>query len=145
MPIDPHHSQELIRGALLRKSGSRADAWTVAEASVAIWQRMALELVPVIGQDGMHALYRRCLNLQRIAHRETDASGPSLSTAASFVAVQLSLERHEAADALEASLALLGTFTTLLSGLIGEGLTARLLNTVWTEERSSTPIQETKP
>ncbi|MBA3598740.1 MAG: hypothetical protein H0W40_15380 [Methylibium sp.] len=144
MSTGSHHRQEVIRSALLRVAGARSDAQAVAHASVATWQRVASQLVSVIGDGGVEALYTRSLSLQRIPRPATDGTAQPLSEPAPFIAVKLSLERREAAEALEASVALLDTFITLLSNLIGEGLTDRLLNPVWADRRTDEPAQENK-
>lgn len=134
--------QKLIRSALLRTAGPRADARAVSDACVGLWQRVAAQLVPIVGEGGVEALYTRCLNLQRIACPDGEAAGRSLATATPFLAVRLNLERREAAEALEASVALLDAFNTLLSTLIGKALTDRLLNPVWADRRTDEPAQE---
>jgi hypothetical protein len=130
---------------MLRIVGARAGTQAIVEASVAIWQRVDSELAPIIGEAGVHALYTRSLHLQCIVRPEIKAALQAHPAHPPFLAVQLSLERREAAEALEASVALLDTFTTLLSGLIGEGLGSRLLNPVWADMRNDEPAQETMP
>jgi hypothetical protein len=129
---------------LAQRSGNDSDTGAVAGAAVITWNQMAAELVPVIGVRGVDVLFNRALNL-------TSATFPWLTTVREHVdgAARLSdfrahLEGQEAAVAVDAASALLAKFIELLSALIGEGLTERLLMPVWAA-RPPVPNAEDKP
>jgi predicted metal-dependent HD superfamily phosphohydrolase len=91
------------------------------------WQRMAIQLHPLIGDSGFCALYSRAARLTstRFGWLQLMQSEKTID------ALLLSLRAHLAsagdAEASSANTALLSTFTKLLTGLIGEALTMQLL------------------
>lgn len=91
------------------------------------WRRLAGHLSPLIGESGFCALYGRAARL--LAGRfDWLAPGQSINSIERVLAVLG--ERFDSIDTLGAqagNAALLNTFTTLLSDLIGEALTTRLL------------------
>lgn len=126
--------QQLIRLVLTSAAGAN-DAEVVAHA-LRIWARLAAHLGALIGEAGFCALYGRTMRLVMPHHpcfQRLGASGPSPTVDVLLAA----LGEHLASDpeqAAAANAALLDTFTRQLSGLIGEALTTRLLNTAWADE-----------
>lgn len=105
------------------------DAASVVDAAVSTWQRIEAALSPIIGPLGFAALLRRSLYLTAgryacLAH-VLAASEPG-----AFTALKVALSQQTNSDATSASAALLETFHDLLSNLIGESLTERLLRPV---------------
>jgi hypothetical protein len=139
------HRQETIRSALLHGAGANADAKAMVEAALALWQRLCSQLAPIIGDGGVQALYARTLHLQRITLSREAAATLAAEAPGSFLALKLCLEGRETAPTLEAAVAFLHTFSTLLNNLIGDALTARLLNPVWAEGATDKPAQENEP
>jgi hypothetical protein len=91
------------------------------------WRRLAGHLSPLIGESGFCALYMR-------ATRLLDSDFGWLASGQSCRSIDRALaalgERFDAVETLAAqagNAALLNTFTKLLSDLIGEALTTRLL------------------
>ena len=130
-----------IRTKLSRLSGDESDPAAVAGAALVTWNEVAAQLAPVIGGGGVEALFRRALHLTARALpwlADEPADGDIDASLARFKA---RLAKRDAAGAMEASLALLATFTALLASLIGDSLTDRLLISVWapleTEEDAS--------
>jgi hypothetical protein len=126
---DRHHAA--IRGTLARSAGDSPDASAIAEATLNTWRRMADRLAPVIGVRGVDALFGRSLHVTSktfpwLAMAENDGSNAALLTG-----LKARLAGQEPAAAAEASDALLGNFTELLTTLIGASLTERLLAPVW--------------
>jgi hypothetical protein len=144
-PMDSaaHHT---IRRALSRtlapSGGDRANASVVAEAAIHAWIRTALELTPVIGQEGVRALYARCMVLARSTYPWLPASELSASQAKALADLRQSLEGREPAEALEASIAFLTLVAELLGALIGEALTTRLLRSAWGNDVPDPTTQE---
>ncbi|MBB3224158.1 hypothetical protein [Pseudoduganella umbonata] len=117
---------QLIRAMLARPGG--ADA---AERQLLPWRSLALHLSPLIGESGFNALYARTGRLLAPQHRWL-TNGPSSQTLdALFRTLAEDLARAEPAQAAQANEALLTTFTRLLTELIGEGLTTRLIDSAW--------------
>jgi hypothetical protein len=123
--------RDAIRAALARHAGHVPDAHTTAEAMAATWRLVAVQLAPVIGARGLDVLFSRAL-------QQTTAAFPWLAVAVDrggsdspLPSLMLCLAGQHTVTAEEASYTLLLTFTNLLSTLIGEPLTERLLAPVW--------------
>ncbi len=104
----------------------------VGAEAVATWRSIYAALEPIIGHRGMCALYQRSL---RLACPEFPWLGAVHATAldsGDFDALRIALLQQPGAIGIAANGLLLDTFCTLLSGLIGDSLTARLLINVAT-------------
>ncbi len=104
-------------------------------------------LTPIVGQRGMIALYKRTLHLSRplhpwltIAAEAADDANPEIE----FAALTTALATRTSADAAVAGAQLLDSFRTLLTTLIGESLTERLLRPVWATFLSGSSARDTK-
>lgn len=85
-----------------------ADAEQIAGEAIAVWQAIHSAMAPVIGQRGSAALHHRCLHVARATYPWLD---PACEAAAAHDSMVLA-------------------FLELLTTLIGEALTARLLQGV---------------
>jgi len=137
--------REAIRRALMCRAGTPPDASVVAEATLNIWQQMVAWLAPVIGARGVEVLFSRSLHLMSSAFPWLVIAGDHGNNVALLASLKARLADSETNDAIEASYTLLVTFTELLSTLIGESLTERLLRPVWAHPPpTSTSAQETE-
>ncbi|MEX5683042.1 hypothetical protein [Pseudomonas silesiensis] len=102
-------------------------------------------LTPILGQQGVAALYRRSLHLCAANHPRLAGTYDSVQASLDLTALKSVLVEQSAADALFFGEVLLSTFYQLLTTLIGPSLTARLLRGVWEPSLSDTPSQETSP
>jgi hypothetical protein len=98
---------------------------------IAAWEQLIEQLSPLIGEVGLCALFARARHLANPAIHPTPTSGEMRSSAILVEQLEAQLGSMDEAAALAYNAVLLDTFTKLLSGLIGEALTARLLNTAW--------------
>jgi hypothetical protein len=124
-------NHETIRRTLAQRAGEDADAKAVANAAISTWHEASARLSPVIGGQGIDVLLRRSLHVAgktflALAEPTHEARNNELLTN-----LQVRLAGCETALAVEASNALLVTFTELMSSLIGESLTERLLAPIW--------------
>ncbi len=103
------------------------DGTTVAVCTVITWQALQAALSPVIGHGGVWALYRRSLHLARPLHPCLDAADPGEADAGDFSALDSALSSETGPVAAAATEALLQSFWELLTGLIGNALTERLI------------------
>jgi hypothetical protein len=132
MEKNDHTRQQLVLKVLgFTDSISQEDAVARVED---IWKRLAKHLCPLIGETGFSALYGRSLRLTTLQFEWLEMSKSSQSIEVLFTTLKNNLLSVDAAGANDASTALLDTFIKLLSGLIGEALTIRLLNTAWADE-----------
>jgi len=122
--------REEIRTALAPRAGLlSADA--NVEATAATWRLVAAQLAPVIGARGLEVLFDRALHLTSTTYRWLAVSKDGSGSADPLPSLAECLLRQDPATAAEASYTLFLTFTDLLTTLIGESLTTRLLAPVW--------------
>ena len=134
-----------IVASLAQSVGPNADTARIAQAIVSTLQDMTAALTPIIGQQGVVALYRRSLHLCASNHPRLAGTYDSVQTALDLIALNSVLVEQSEVDALFFGEVLLTTFYELLTTLIGPSLTARLLRGVWDPSLSDTPSQETSP
>lgn len=125
--------QEAIRRTLTLRSEAPPDASEVAEATLQTWQRMADELVPVLGSHGADVLFGRSLYITSTHFPWLAIIGEHGNSTAQLANLKARLADRETDTAAEASYTLLVTFVELLISLIGESLTERLLAPVWVQ------------
>ena len=123
-------NRRLTAGILAQDPQDRADPVALAEEAGRTWEEMARQLHPIIGEGGFRALYTRGLHLTRSKYPWLAVIRESEQTNSLFTGLKLSLQRREFAEARDASIALVVTFTELLETLIGDSLTERLLRSV---------------
>ena len=136
---DSELCREAIRRTLLQRAGDAPDANAVAEATILTWHEVATRIVPVIGVGGSDVLFNRSLHLTCMAFPWLTIVGDHRDSTALLANLKERLAGRETAAATEASYTLLVTFSEMLTTLIGESLTVRLLGPVW---GSSSPAAE---
>lgn len=103
-----------------------------------------LTLVPIVGQRGMAALYKRCLHLSRLLHPWLPVAAEGSEPEMNISALSAALAARTSMEAAAAGIQLLDSFRALLSTLIGESLTERLLRPVWANFLSGPSAKDTK-
>lgn len=103
----------------------------VAHSSVQLWERLAEELVSIIGEGGFQSLYARSILLNSKQFPWIVQENTGLHPTQRFVNLRISFERQTEKLICEANCALLITFIDILALLIGELLTARILDSAW--------------
>lgn len=91
------------------------------------WRRIAQQLCPLIGESGFCALFGRACHVVGPDHAWLAPHQPCRSPEQLFVTLEERMALVELPRAAAANDALLRTFTQLLTALIGQGLTQRLL------------------
>lgn len=134
-----------IVASLAHRAGPHADTASIATAIVSILQDMDASLAPIIGQQGVAALYRRSLHQCVSTHPRLASIYDNVSVTADLIALKSLLVEQNETDTLFFGEALLTTFYELLVKLIGPSLTARLLADVWKPSSSDTSSQEISP
>jgi hypothetical protein len=134
-----------IVASLAHRVGPDADTARIAQAIVSTLQDMDAALTPIIGQQGVAALYRRSLHLCASRHPRLAGTCDGVQAAPDPTALESVLIEQSEADAWFFGEALLMTYYELLTTLIGPSLTARLLRGVWEPSLSDTPSQEISP
>jgi hypothetical protein len=134
--------QRQIRSTLAHHAGHLADADAIAGALVTIGDQFVSRLAPVIGERGLEVLFIRSVHLAGSAFPWHPVSGESGDRTALMETLKARLASCDTKTATEASCALLGSFVQLLSSLIGDSLTRRLLDPVWV--RAVPPAKQEK-
>ncbi|AWM92835.1 hypothetical protein DJ564_19525 [Pseudomonas sp. 31-12] len=134
-----------IVASLAHRVGPNADTARIAQAIVSTLQSMDAALTPIIGQQGVAALYRRSLHLCASQHPGVAHISDRVQTALDLNVLNSELVSESEEDALFFGEVLLTTFYQLLTTLIGPSLTARLLRDVWNPSLSDTSAQENSP
>ena len=118
----------LISRAILR----RPDA--IVDVTVSLWEKLAVELVSLIGDGGFQSVYLRSgvLAAARYPWMVLDSSLQQADL--QFAGLRSSLEGRDLTEAGEASIVLLSTFLDILTSLIGELLMTNLLHSAWGDD-----------
>ena len=111
------------------------------EQLVQRWRWLADKLTPLLGERGFCALYGRALLAVVPAFGWLTTSKSSTSTTVLLDSLRSDLASVDVSAAEAGNTALFTTFTKLLTALIGEALTNRLLASEHTEQK---PVQEQK-
>ncbi|MEO8767785.1 MAG: hypothetical protein ABI363_05520 [Nitrosospira sp.] len=103
----------------------------VADAAIDLWERLAAQIISIVGDEGFSSLYARCIFLSRSKYPWLSVSQLTPSADRQFAELKTSLEGQTPAQASEANSLLLINFTNILASLIGEQLTTRILGLAW--------------
>jgi hypothetical protein len=122
--------EKIIQHALGGDALSDADAAAVAVATVHALRRLFAELEPLVGSQAVRALYSRSLHLTR-ARFNWAAADQGESLGAALSGLQRNLAERPPAETQRAGSTILNTLADLLTTLIGEPLTQRLLRSAW--------------
>src|SRR5688500_13342696 len=123
MPSFAEHTQ----ANLTQLAADGADALRGAESAVAVWRELDAVLSPIIGRLGVAALFKRSLLLTAPTHTSLVAAHWDVQTDGDFESLRATLKQQPVANAIAINDALLQQFVALLTTLIGESLTERLL------------------
>ncbi len=123
--------REAIQKTLAHRAGDAPDASTVVEATASTWRQVAALLTPVIGERGVDVIFKRALSLMSKAFPWLDFGEENGDSAALLESLRLQLAGRDTATAAEAGCTLIVTFIEILTTLIGESLTERLVSPVW--------------
>ncbi|MGZ3237141.1 MAG: hypothetical protein ACXWIN_01260 [Burkholderiaceae bacterium] len=127
---------QMIRQAVMK----RPDA--VVDTTIQLWEQLAAELISIIGEGGFESLYARSLHLTSTTYPWIMPAHPWQQGESRFTALHNSLASRDAAQAGDASIALLITFIDILATLIGEFLTTNMLHAAWGNDALDTAAKE---
>ena len=116
----------------------------VADAAIDLWERMAAQIISIVGEDGFNSLYARSVFLAQPTFPWLAASALSSQADQRFAELKKRLEGQPPSQAREANGLLLLTFTGILAALIGEPLTTRILSSAWGDDASTSTSKEFK-
>ncbi|MFO7543714.1 MAG: hypothetical protein R6W97_13035 [Thiobacillus sp.] len=116
----------------------------VADAAIGLWEKMATQIISIVGEDGFNSLYARSVFLAQPTFPWLTTSSLSQPDDQRFAELKKSLEGQTPSQAREANSLLLLTFTGILAALIGEPLTTRILCSAWGDDASTSTRKEFK-
>lgn len=99
----------------------------VAAAAELAFQRLSENLVRWLGPDGSHALFTRALALAQAQNRALKVVPPPARSALFLDALAANAEPHDTDAVMDGIVMIMTTLIELLTRLIGEDLTARLV------------------
>lgn len=142
MPLENEESRP-IADPLARRVGLDANAAQVADAIGAIWEQIDDALTPIIGSQGVVALYKRTVRLTCALHPWVAGGLEGIASELDPMVLKSVLARRSGAEAAAAGSAFLHIFHDLLASLVGPSLTERLLRSAWANPLSGPPAQDT--
>jgi len=134
-----HKRRQLIRAMLAQGAGADPSGRHLLP-----WRSLALHLSPLIGDSGFGALYGRTGRLLSQQYGWLTIRPSSRSLDELFRVLEEDLAGADPVHAAQANEALLATFTQLLSDLIGEALTTRLIDAAWSGAQTKENAGEQK-
>lgn len=118
----------LINKALLRRPEA------VVDITVSLWEKLAVELISLIGDGGFQSVYLRSGVLTAARYPWLVLDSPMRQTDFQFAELRRSLEGRAITEAGDASVVLFGNFIDILTSLIGEHLMTNLLHSAWGDD-----------
>ena len=106
----------------------------IVDVTIHLWERLASELISIIGEGGFQSLYARSVHLTSATFPWMVLSHPWQRSDSRFPDLKISFEGRDLAEAGEASVTLLITFIDILALLIGELLTTSILRAAWGDD-----------
>jgi hypothetical protein len=103
-------------------------------ATVYLWERLAIELIAIIGEGGFQSIFSRSVLINSTIFPWLVSDHPWQQTDPLFTGLKASLEGQEPAEAGEASIGLLIVFIDILTELIGDSLATSILRTAWGDD-----------
>jgi len=102
-----------------------------ADAAIVLWEKLATEVISIVGEGGFDSLYARSVFLSQSRFPWLAAGSSSPQAAHRFAPLKTSLAAQTPVQASEANRLLLTTFTDIVASLIGETLTTGILRSAW--------------
>lgn len=102
-----------------------------ADTAIELWQRLAVQIVALVGESGFASLYARSVYLAQATIPWLTEPAESDPLDRRFASLKANLQAQPPELASQANRLLLVIFTDTLASLIGEPLTERVLNSAW--------------
>lgn len=103
----------------------------IADTAIGLWERLAIQIVALVGEAGLESLYARSVYLAQLTFPWLNVATQTPSDGGRFESLRAHLEERAPELASEANRLLLVIFTDTLASLIGGPLTERVLNSAW--------------
>ncbi len=103
----------------------------VVDAAILQWEKLAVQIISIIGESGFDALYTRSIFFAQSKFPWLAVASRPLQSDDRFAGLRTSFEGQAPSHVREVNSLLLITFTDILSSLIGEQLTTRIVRSAW--------------
>ena len=103
----------------------------VVDIAIDLWEKLAREIISIVGESGFHSLYARSIYLTQPTFPWLAANSQLPQTHHRFAELKMGFEVQTPTQISEANSLLLITFTDILASLIGEQLTTTILRSAW--------------
>ncbi len=115
-------TSDLLRQQIVKRRIAQPSE-DVAAAAINLWEHLATQIIPIIGEGGFNAIYARSVFLTQSTFPWLAADSLSPQTDHRFAELKISLEGRPPEQTNAGNSLLLITFTDILASLIGEQLT----------------------
>ena len=122
-----------VSAPLTHRVAPNADPSQIADAVVATWREIEAVLVPIIGQRGLAALYKRSVHVAARTHPWLSVTHDASLALADFTELTPLLCGQDSACAMAGAATLFSTFHQLLTSVVGSSLTERLMRSIWAD------------
>ena len=139
------NQSDRIAAVLADRAGSGAGSAHVTDAIVDTCRGIDAALTPVIGTRGVAALWQRSLHASARSHAWLARAAEGSQTGIDLAPLRSVFEQQSDAHAAAAGGELLQTFYELMTSLVGESLTERLLRTAWAPFLSASTSADPSP
>lgn len=131
---------------LAQRLAEDADAGQIADAICAMWSDIESALQPVLGPRGVAALFERSLYLVAARHPWLAPLKADPADAGAILAeLSAAFSAQQPGVATQAGTEIFTTFRELLTTLIGDRLSERLLQAAWSNPSSVPRAQDPTP
>lgn len=131
---------------LAQRLAKDADAGQIADAICAMWSDIESALQPVLGPRGVAALFERSLYLVAARYPWLAPLKAAWGDAGELMTeLKAALSAQQPGVAAQAGTEIFTTFRELLTTLIGDRLSERLLQAAWSPPTSAPPAQDPTP
>jgi len=103
----------------------------IPDAAVGHWEKLADEIISIVGEAGFNSLYERSVHLAQPTFPWLPPASSPPQAHHRFAELRTRLADQTPAHARAAHSLLLTSFTDILASLIGEQLTASILRSAW--------------
>jgi len=131
------HRKQMIVEVLTLESPGSAESEDVVQRSLWLWQRIAAELVPMLGETGFQAVYGRAVQLALPRCSSFTLSSQNDSTDGVFYKLKQDLIALEHDVAHHCSTILLTEFADLVASMIGDAMVNQILRAAWIKHTAS--------
>lgn len=114
------------------------------DVTIDLWEKLAFELISIIGEGGFQSLYSRSIHLAGTTFPWITLGHPEQRADSRFADLKINLEGRDLTQASEASITLLITFIDILILLIGDLLTTSILRSAWGDDALDTDVKESR-